>query len=220
MLTLFRNKQVRMPRILFYAALGAMLIEAAPSPVPAHDARPESAPARPALARPALEMPLPLPVRTAPVAAAKATARTQWGFPVTAELPIGRLLVSGEYAWDDEGVPAGRANIVVNLRARVLSVYRSGHEIGRSSIVYGADEKPTPIGTFPILAKDAHHVSRTYGNAPMPFTLRLTADGVAIHGSEVANDVVTHGCVGLPREFAALLFAATRVGDKVVIWRG
>jgi lipoprotein-anchoring transpeptidase ErfK/SrfK len=135
-------------------------------------------------------------------------------------LPITRWLKSGEFAWAEEAAPPGRVTIAVDLRARTLSVYRAGIEIGRSSIIYGADDKPTPTGTFPILEKDADHYSNLYDNAPMPWMLRLTMDGVAIHGSELADDVGTHGCVGLPAEFARLLFAQARVGDRVSISAG
>jgi lipoprotein-anchoring transpeptidase ErfK/SrfK len=157
-----------------------------------------------------------------PAATAPKTALVD--FPIRSELAIPHWLRPGEFAWDDEHVPsaasAGETVVVVNLRGRVLSVYRGGHEIGRSSIVWGADEKPTPTGTFHILEKDANHRSRTYYNAPMPHMLRLTADGVSLHGSEMADDIATHGCVGLPREFAGLLFRATKVGDRVLILKG
>jgi hypothetical protein len=139
---------------------------------------------------------------------------------VVRELDIPHWLPPGEFVWNDEGAPAGPTVVVVNLRARVLSVYRAGVEIGRSSLIYGADDKPTPHGSFPILEKDADHVSNLY-DAPMPHMLRLTWDGVALHGSpELADDLATRGCVGLPREFAAHLFDAVRVGDQVVVWDG
>jgi lipoprotein-anchoring transpeptidase ErfK/SrfK len=139
---------------------------------------------------------------------------------VRSELDIPHWLRPGEYAWNDEGVPAGPSVIVVNIRARVLSVYRGGVEIGRSSLIYGADNKPTPTGEFPSLEKDADHVSNLY-DAPMPHMLRLTWDGVAIHGSpELRDDLATRGCVGLPREFAALLFDVVGVGDRVIVWDG
>jgi lipoprotein-anchoring transpeptidase ErfK/SrfK len=142
-------------------------------------------------------------------------------FPVLAELSIPRWLHPGEFAWNDENVPAaGETVVVVNLRGRVLSVYKAGYEIGRSSITWGTDEKPTPTGEFRILQKRARHFSRTYNNAPMPHMQRLTNDGVALHGAEMADDVATHGCVGLPHEFAALLFGATKVGDRVLILKG
>lgn len=126
----------------------------------------------------------------------------------------------GDYAWDMKGVPDGPLIITVDLAAQTLSVFRDGYEIGATAILYGADEKPTPLGTFPILMKDADHVSRTYDNAPMPYTLRLTGDGVAIHGSKVEWGYATHGCIGVPVAFAKLLFGQAKVGDRVIITRG
>ncbi len=41
----------------------------------------------------------------------------------------------------------------------------------------------------------------------MPYMLRLTNDGVAIHGSNVRQGYATHGCIGVPTDFAKLLFA-------------
>jgi lipoprotein-anchoring transpeptidase ErfK/SrfK len=87
-------------------------------------------------------------------------------------------------------------------------------------ILYGADGLPTPTCKFPILAKLKDHVSVTYDNAPMPYTLRLTRDGVAIHGSNVRYGFATHGCIGIPRDFAAKLFDADRKGDEVLIVSG
>jgi lipoprotein-anchoring transpeptidase ErfK/SrfK len=140
---------------------------------------------------------------------------------VTRELAIPHWLRPGEFVWTDQPVPeSGPTVVVVNLRARVLSVYRAGVEIGRSSLIYGADNKPTPIGEFPVLEKDADHVSNLY-DAPMPHMLRLTWDGVALHGSpELRDDLATRGCVGLPREFAAMLFDVVDVGDRVIVWDG
>jgi lipoprotein-anchoring transpeptidase ErfK/SrfK len=85
-------------------------------------------------------------------------------------------------------------------------------------VLYGADAKETPLGTFPVLWKGKNHRSSIY-DAPMPFTLRLTGDGVAIHGSDVRWGAATHGCVGVPTEFASRLYAVTRVGDSVFIVR-
>lgn len=125
----------------------------------------------------------------------------------------------GDYVWDDAGVPEGPVVITVDLKAQVLSIFRSGYEIGTAVILYGADDKPTPLGVFPILAKDADHVSSLYG-APMPYTLRLTSDGVSIHGSEVNWGYGTHGCVGVPVAFARKLFNAVKPGDRVYITNG
>jgi lipoprotein-anchoring transpeptidase ErfK/SrfK len=141
---------------------------------------------------------------------------------VTHEINVNRWLQPGEFAWDEDAAAAARgpATVVVNLRARTLSVYRGGIEVGRSSILYGFGGHPTPTGTFPVLEKQADYWSRTY-DAPMPHMLRLTRDGVALHGSPMlADDLGTHGCIGLPQEFAALLFTQVGVGDQVVVWSG
>ncbi|MEO6256997.1 MAG: L,D-transpeptidase family protein [Sphingomicrobium sp.] len=122
----------------------------------------------------------------------------------------------GKYVWNDDGVPAGRVWVLVDLSKQTMSVFRDGHEIGTSVVLYGADEVPTPMGRFKVLARLKYHWSSVY-DAPMPFTLRLTDDGVAIHGSNVARGAATHGCLGVPEEFAKLLFDQMRVGDEVLV---
>lgn len=125
----------------------------------------------------------------------------------------------GDYVWDDEGVPAGPLVITVDLKAQTLSVFRDGYEIGASVMIYGANDKPSPVGIFPISQKDADHVSSIY-DARMPYMLRLTADGIAIHGSDVQYGNATHGCIGVPTAFAKLLFGQAKLGDKVIITDG
>jgi lipoprotein-anchoring transpeptidase ErfK/SrfK len=122
----------------------------------------------------------------------------------------------GESVWDDENVPQGPIWIRVDLTHQMLSVFRGGHEIGTAVVLYGAADKESPAGIFPILQKAEDYHSRTY-DAAMPFMLRLTADGVAIHGSEVRPGAATHGCIGVPTEFARKLFAQVKLGDPVVI---
>src|SRR5437899_9584325 len=126
--------------------------------------------------------------------------------PIASILNVRSPMTYGQYVWDERGVPPGPAWIRVDLHAQLMSVFRSGHEIGTTVILYGADGVPTPTGKFPILAKLKDHRSITYDNAPMPYTLRLTRDGVSIHGSNVRWGFATHGCVGIPKGFAAKLF--------------
>ncbi|GAA0733100.1 L,D-transpeptidase family protein [Sphingomonas japonica] len=138
---------------------------------------------------------------------------------VTTILETDTPLVHGEYAWDDSGAPAGApVRIVVDLATEKLHVYRGGVEIGRAFILYGADSKPTPTGTFKILQKKRDHISNLY-NAPMPYMQRLTWGGVAIHGSVIDAGYATHGCIGVPDEFAAALFEVTKMGGEVLVTR-
>ena len=165
-------------------------------------------------ARPvAADAPLPRPV------AALASATAADPFAGMRRLTVGRQLTHGEYVWDDAGMPQGPVTMLVDLSAQTLSVFRGGQEIGRAVILYGTEEDPTPTGTFTILEKDADHESSIY-DAQMPFMLRLTRDGIAIHGSNVRYGWASRGCVGVPEEFAERLFALARVGDQVTIVAG
>ena len=139
--------------------------------------------------------------------------------PIKTILNVPARMTYGDYRWDDKGVPSGPTWIRVDLNSQILSVFRGGHEIGTAVILYGADGVPTPTGKFPVLAKLKDHRSATY-DAPMPYTLRLTTDGVSIHASNVRWGYATHGCIGVPEAFAAKLFAAAKVGDEVLIVDG
>jgi lipoprotein-anchoring transpeptidase ErfK/SrfK len=154
---------------------------------------------------------------TAP-AAARGIPQRAGGPDVHTILDVGHPLEPGDYVWDDDGAPAGATHIVVDTARRQLYVYRGGVEIGRSFAVAGPPESPTPLGRFPILEKDADKYSRSY-DAPMPYALRLTRSYVAIHGSKVEWDWVTHGCIGVPLPFARILFRNVRVGDDVLVTR-
>ena len=165
---------------------------------------------------PLAPQPAPLPAASPSGPTVAPTLASAGGFAVRGVLAPDRPMGAGDYAWEDAGVPGGDLHIVVDLAWQRLYAYRAGVEIGRAAILYGADDKPTPTGAFSILQKKKDHVSNLYG-APMPFMLRLTNDGIAIHGSEVEDGYATHGCIGVPDEFAALLFREAKIGTKVLI---
>lgn len=133
-------------------------------------------------------------------------------------LNVDQPLDYGEYVWNEDGVPRGATWVLVDLEAQTLSVFRGADEIGTTVALYGVDDKPTPTGHFKVLAKLKDHLSSTY-DAEMPYTLRLTNDGIAIHASDVRGGVGTHGCIGVPLEFGSQLFNAVRVGDEVIVAR-
>ncbi|MFN9498117.1 MAG: L,D-transpeptidase family protein [Erythrobacteraceae bacterium] len=137
---------------------------------------------------------------------------------VQSVLAVRKTLKHGEFVWDEQGVPQGPVRIWIDLRRQTISAFRAGHEIGSSIIVYGAEEKQTPLGTFEILSKHRHYRSRRYG-AEMPYSLFITKDGVALHSSVLKPTHATHGCVGLPEEFSQRLFAIAEIGSAVDIIR-
>jgi hypothetical protein len=140
--------------------------------------------------------------------------------PIKSILDVPEPMEYGDFRWDERGVPPGPAWIRIDLKSQLISVFRAGHEIGTAVILYGTDGYPTPTGKFPILAKLKNHRSATYDNAPMPYTLRLRNDGVSIHGSNVRYGLASHGCIGVPKDFAAKLFDVVHVGDEVLIVSG
>jgi hypothetical protein len=158
-----------------------------------------------------------------PIAASPAApvAKSDDSFVIKRILPIEGAIKYGEWHWDEDGVPNGPLVVTVDLKARVLSVFRGGYEIGAAAVLLGTQEHPTPLGVFPILTKERHNVSEKYNNAPMPWTLRLTWDGVAIHGgSTVENGYASHGCIAAPDEFVSRLYAIAKKGDRVIITDG
>ena len=199
--------------VLAIAALGALLLR--PFGSDPRVLQPGSDAARFAQADSA--KPAAPPAPAAPDAAPKPADER---FVIKRILPITGPIKYGEWHWDEAGVPAGPLVITVDLDARVLSVFRSGYEIGATAVLLGTNETPTPLGVFPVKWKDADHYSSTYDNAPMPFTMNLTADGVAVHGTTVEKGYASHGCIGVPNDFAKRIFGITPIGTKVYITRG
>jgi lipoprotein-anchoring transpeptidase ErfK/SrfK len=156
-----------------------------------------------------------------PAAVAPAAKPRDERFVIKRILPITGPIKYGEWHWNEDGVPAdGPLVMTVDLEARVLSVFRGGYEIGATAVLLGTQDKPTPLGKFPIIWKKADHYSSIYDGAPMPFTLRLTNDGIAIHGTKVEKGYASRGCVGVPTPFAEKLFAVSNLGDQVIITKG
>ena len=165
-----------------------------------------------------------MPSAPKPLAAAQKPAATQAApvnspFVVKSILKIDEPIKFGQFFWDESAAATGPIVVTVDLEARTLSVFRDGHEIGATAILKGYGTKPTPTGVFPITEKDAKHVSNIY-DAPMPWMLRLTSDGITIHGSKVERGYATNGCIGVPNEFAKRLFGVASMGDKVIITDG
>jgi hypothetical protein len=162
---------------------------------------------------PAVQAPAPIAVAPPPQPVAGGP------FVVKSILPIPGPIKFGQYYWDESKGQPGPLVITVDLAARVLSVFEDGHEIGATAILKGYGDKPTPVGVFPITQKDAAHISSIF-DVPMPWMLRLTNDGVSIHGSKVERGYATNGCIGVPDPFARNLFRVAHLGDKVIITDG
>jgi hypothetical protein len=129
-------------------------------------------------------------------------------------------LKPGEFVWHPEVAPAGPIVVIVSLDDQMAFVYRNGVVIGYSTVSSGKNGHDTPTGVFTILQKDKDHRSSKYNNAPMPYTQRLTWDGVALHAGGLPGFPSSHGCVHLPSVFAEKLFFESPMGMTVVVADG
>jgi hypothetical protein len=129
-------------------------------------------------------------------------------------------LKPGQWVWGGNIAPQGPVLVYVDLDRQLATVYRNGVRVAVTTISSGKPGFETPTGVFTILEKDKDHRSATYDNAPMPYNLRLTWKGVALHAGNLPGYPASHGCVRLPMEFAKLLFAAMPMGGTVIIAGG
>jgi hypothetical protein len=124
----------------------------------------------------------------------------------------------GRFVWrEDAAAAAGPVRVLVSLPLQLAFVFKGNALVGASSVSSGVAGYDTPTGTFPILQKDKDHKSNIYDDAPMPYMLRLTWDGVALHAGKVTGEPESHGCVRLPIAFAKKLYDLAEVGATVSV---
>jgi lipoprotein-anchoring transpeptidase ErfK/SrfK len=116
-------------------------------------------------------------------------------------------------------VPKGVLQINVSLASQRVTLYSNGVRVAQAPVSTGTASHPTPMGVFSIIEKDRFHRSNLYYNAPMFFMQRLTWSGVAMHEGVLPGVPASHGCIRLPREFAARLWPMTRLGVRVFVTR-
>jgi len=107
--------------------------------------------------------------------------------------------------------------MTIDLAGQRAYVYRDGVRIGATTISSGKRGYETPTGVFTILQKDRDHYSKKYHHAPMPYDLRLTWEGISVHGGHLPGYPASHGCVRLPIAFSRALFNEARLGMAVTI---
>ena len=135
---------------------------------------------------------------------------------ISGQRHVGKL-PPGEFFWEPELAPSGPLVMIISLPKQTLSAYRNGIRIAYSSISSGVKGRRTPTGVFTILEKEVTHFSNKYHHAPMPYMQRLTWEGVALHGGDLAGYPASHGCIRLPREFAKKLYSVTTRGTTVIV---
>ncbi|HEY8961411.1 MAG TPA: ankyrin repeat domain-containing protein, partial [Luteolibacter sp.] len=107
--------------------------------------------------------------------------------------------------------------IVISLseqRARVYSFH--GDEILATKVSTGRTGFATPPGEYVITSKHRDWKSTLY-HAQMPYFQRLSCGDFGLHEGVVPGYPASHGCIRVPSEIAAKLYALTKIGDRVRI---
>ncbi len=174
------------------------------APVPPNETVVATPPAETAPALDVAPTPVPMPKEPTPAPAPKTKGKPD-------------SLKPGQYIWESRAYDASDMLIVVVLDIQRIYVYNGDTLVAFSTLSSGKKGHTTPTGVFNILQKDADHRSNLYNNASMPYMLRLTWDGVALHAGHNPGYPASHGCIRLPLAFAKALYSVTKIGQKIVI---
>lgn len=136
-------------------------------------------------------------------------------------------------------------SLVIHVRQQKLFVYQGKKLAAIAPICTGNATHPTPMGRFTVIQKDRNHLSSRYGcfvdnatgrivdgnavigqppppgthyeAAEMPHFLRITSDGVGLHGGYLPGFAASHGCIRLPKSFASEIFELVQDGTPVSV---
>ena len=111
--------------------------------------------------------------------------------------------------------------IIINIAKQEAFAYENGKLVLKGWVSSGREKYKTHTGSYRVLAKEKFHISNEWpqpnGGAEMPYMLRLTWSGIALHLGYVPNRPASHGCVRLKNKFAQELFKWADVGTRVII---
>jgi lipoprotein-anchoring transpeptidase ErfK/SrfK len=106
---------------------------------------------------------------------------------------------------------------IVSIKSQKVTIYDGDGWVLRAPVSTGTTGRETPAGIFSVVQKDKDHRSSLYDDAWMPHMLRITWNGLALHGGPLPGYAASHGCVRMPFGFAEKLFDKVRIGTRVII---
>jgi lipoprotein-anchoring transpeptidase ErfK/SrfK len=106
---------------------------------------------------------------------------------------------------------------IVSLKSQQVTIYDADGWILRAPVSSGMKGRETPAGVFAVVEKNKDHHSSLYDDAWMPNMLRITWNGIALHGGPLPGYAASHGCVRMPYGFAEKLFDKVPMDMRVII---
>jgi len=106
---------------------------------------------------------------------------------------------------------------IVSIKSQKVTIYDADGWILSAPVSTGTKGRETPAGVFSVVEKDKDHRSSLYDDAWMPHMLRITWNGIALHGGPLPGYAASHGCVRMPFPFAEKLFDKMHIGTRIII---
>ena len=114
--------------------------------------------------------------------------------------------------------PAGEPIMaIVSIKSQKVTFYDADGWIYSAPVSSGIAGRETPAGLFAVVEKNKDHHSSLYDDAWMPNMLRITWNGIALHGGPLPGYAASHGCVRMPYDFAGKMFDKVPMGMRVII---
>lgn len=114
---------------------------------------------------------------------------------------------------------ASYKEIIVDLHKQIAYALEDGNMKFQGKISSGKRGRATPEGNYKILQKKRHHRSNMWpkpnGGAKMPYMLRLTNSGIAMHMGNVSRRAASHGCIRMDKRLAKKMYKWAKVGMVV-----
>ncbi len=116
-----------------------------------------------------------------------------------------------------EGTPcAVGTRACVDLEHNEAWLIRNGEiEYGPVTISHGGQGEETPTGAFSVQRKDAHHRSKEFGDAPMPWAVFFAPGGIAFHEGDPKTR--SAGCVRMAGDDAKTFYEGLETYDRVEV---
>ena len=103
---------------------------------------------------------------------------------------------------------------IVSIKSQKVTFYDAQGWILRAPVSTGTKGRETPAGVFSVVEKKEDHRSNLYDDAWMPHMLRITWNGIALHGGPLPGYAASHGCIRMPFGFAKKLFDKVQAAKK------
>jgi len=87
---------------------------------------------------------------------------------------------------------------IVSIKTQQVTFYDADGWILRAPVSTGITGRETPAGVFAVIEKDKDHHSSLYDDAWMPHMLRITWNGLALHGGPLPGYAPRTAACGCP----------------------